>query len=127
MTEEQLQRAVARYLDHHPATKGHWFHTPNGGQRNAIVGAKLKAQGVKKGVPDVLIVKVFYSGYGKRWEDLGKSRMLFSGLAIELKVGKNKTTPEQEAWLDVLADCGWKCRVCRSLDEVMEVVKDCYG
>src|SRR5690554_7178377 len=32
------------------------WHTPNGGHRNVVVASKLKAQGVKRGVPDIVIV-----------------------------------------------------------------------
>lgn len=31
------------------------FAIPNGGERNKIVASKLKAEGVKKGIPDVFI------------------------------------------------------------------------
>ena len=31
------------------------FHIPNGGSRNKIEAAKLKAQGVKPGVPDICL------------------------------------------------------------------------
>ena len=52
-TEEQEQVTLAHWLDLHKIA---WFHPPNGGHRNVIVGRKLKAQGVKRGVPDVMIV-----------------------------------------------------------------------
>jgi hypothetical protein len=44
---------------------------------------------------------------GKGWPDLvlvHRRRRLV--LFVELKVGKNTTTPEQEAWLDDLFECG---------------------
>lgn len=109
MTEDQLQTSVARYLD----VSGYpWFHCPNGGSRNPIEGAKLKGMGVKRGVPDVLIVQPTDQ---------------HCGLAIELKVGRNRQTPEQKDWQEVLIGCGWAYEVCRSLDEVMEVVDRHYN
>lgn len=34
-----------------------WFHVPNGGARSsAVEGARLKASGVRTGVPDVLVL-----------------------------------------------------------------------
>jgi hypothetical protein len=54
---------------------------PNGGQRNAIVGAKLKREGVKRGIPDV---------------HLPVARGPYVGLWIEHKAGKNKLSPDQE-------------------------------
>jgi len=51
---------------------------------------------------------------GKGWPDLvlvHRRRRLV--LFVELKVGKNTTTPEQEAWLDDLRECGERVRVWR--------------
>ena len=55
-TEEQIQKAVAAYLDHALPFDAVWWHTPNGGHRHAAVAAKLKAQGVKRGIPDITIL-----------------------------------------------------------------------
>ena len=127
MTEDELQKAVAKYLDHHPATKGHWFHPPNGSfyggtyRVRAMRGAKMKAMGVKAGVPDVIIVRPP--------DNLG---IALSGsdvvaVAIELKVGRNKPTPAQVKWHDTLRACGWRVEVCYSFEEVKKVVTECYG
>lgn len=107
MTEDQLQKQVMHYLDLTlpKPPKAFAFHCPNGGQRNAIVAAKLKAMGVKRGVSDVLIL------HG------GKLH------AIELKVGTNGTTDDQEAFLDIVAENGGNTATCRSLDEVIGTVK----
>jgi hypothetical protein len=114
MSEERLQMAVARVLD---AAGLCWCHVPNGGQRNAIVGAKLKAQGVKRGVPDVLVFDEICSTKLQGW----------NGLAIELKNGKaGRVSPEQAAWHDRLRKNGWRVDVCRSLDEVLAVLRECY-
>lgn len=77
------------------------FAIPNGGLRNVRVAGKLKAEGVKSGVPDLF---------------LPVSRRQYHGLFIELKFGKNKPSPQQNAWLDrlagqgycALAACGWE-------------------
>jgi len=42
-TEDNFQKAVARYLD---TIGAFWFHCPNGGSRNAIEASKLKGMGV---------------------------------------------------------------------------------
>lgn len=59
-----------------------WLHAiPNGGARTASVGAKMKAEGVKRGVWDVFLP------YPKgNWH----------GLYIEMKYGKNGLTQEQK-------------------------------
>lgn len=57
-SEEQLQIALARYLDElEENTKAFkWFHIPNGGRRGWKTAKSLKEQGVKRGVPDICIV-----------------------------------------------------------------------
>ena len=68
------------------------FAIPNGGHRNKIVGAKLKAEGVKRGVPDLF---------------LPVSRGKFHGMFIEMKAGRNTPSPEQREWIDVLKRNGY--------------------
>jgi hypothetical protein len=117
MSEESLQMAVARLLD---STGLRWCHVPNGGHRSKAAGGKLKAQGVKRGVPDVLVFNPPFS-----YE--GINLVLNNGLAIELKDGKKgRVSPEQQDWLDGLRECGWRTEVCRSLDEVIDVLVECY-
>ena len=52
-TEHQVQCAIAQYLDMRGLC---WWAIPNGGNRNLITAKKLKAEGVKKGVPDICII-----------------------------------------------------------------------
>ena len=69
---------------------------PNGGQRNIVVATKLKAEGVKSGVPDVC---------------LPLPRGGYHGLYLELKVGRNKATDNQAWWIDQLECQGYKALV----------------
>lgn len=110
--------AVARYLD---ARGLLWCHVPNGEARNAVTGAKLNRMGVKRGVPDVLIFNMPEMMMNNR------TRYNCTGLAIELKVGKNMPTIEQAEWIANLGKCGWRCTVCHSIDEVVAIVEQCYG
>lgn len=127
MTEDDLQKSVARYLDMHPKTRDRWWHTPNGGQRHVRVAARLKSHGVKPGIPDCLIIRPFRSMVVDE-SALGRaSSKRMNGLGIELKVGKNKPTPSQRKWHKALTGCGWVVKVCYTLDEVMELVEECYG
>lgn len=118
MTEEAFQRAVAMTLD---AMGWLWCHVPNGGARDARTGAKLKGQGVKRGVPDVLI----FERYDTRVHPTINSNMdrIGKDVAIELKVGNNKPTTEQRAWLASLEERGALVAVCRNMDEVLAVLK----
>lgn len=74
-------------------------HIPNGGKRNAVEAARLKAMGVKAGVPD-LFLPVARGGY--------------AGFYIEMKYGKNKPTGKQNEWIAALRQQGYKATVCYS-------------
>ena len=102
MKEEALQRQVADYLDRHLPDGALWWHTPNGGHRNKAVAAKLKAQGVKRGVPDVIIL----------WQG--------SALFIELKTPTGALSKEQREWRDSLGNEGFDWGLCRSLESVAD-------
>ena len=73
------------------------FAVPNGGRRDKVTGARLKAEGVKAGVPDV-------------W--LPVARCGFHGLVIELKAGSGRPSPAQKAWLKALEKQGWLAVMC---------------
>ena len=75
------------------------FHIPNGGKRDAREAARLKAMGVKAGVPD-LCLPVPMNG--------------FAGLYIEMKYGKNTPTDKQKEWIRDLKEQGYKVTVCYS-------------
>lgn len=102
--EDEFQKAVAIYLKFNGAL---WFHCPNGGSRNAIEASKLKAMGVLPGVPDCMILD---------------ARHGFSGLAIELKVGKNKPSEHQIAVTDRLVNSGWLVCITWSLDDAISLI-----
>ena len=87
------------------------FAVPNGGYRMGKTARDLKAEGVKAGVPDV-------------WFPLNgvHGRKLVKGLVIEMKFGKNKPTPEQQAWLSFLGGVGWRTEVCYSWRDAAKVI-----
>lgn len=85
------------------------FAVPNGGDRNTIVAAKMKAEGVRPGVPDYLM-PVPRGGY--------------IGLAIELKSLTGYASREQKAWIEALREQGWRAEVCRGWEAAWRVVND---
>lgn len=91
------------------------FAVPNGGFRKLKTARDLKAEGVKAGVPDV-----WFPISGVHGEKPVK------GLVIEMKYGKNKPTPEQDAWLTFLGGTGWRTEVCYSWkDAAMIICEHC--
>lgn len=97
VSEEAEQAAVAMWLD----TRRVWYcHVPNGGYRHVRTAAKLKAAGVKPGVPDLLIF------------DRPPARPDAVGVALEMKrVGIKQASPSQKVWLAAMQERGWLCAV----------------
>ena len=86
MSEHDEQVAVIEYCD----LKGYpRFAIPNGGLRRKSEAARLKAEGVTAGVPDLCIPV---------------ARGDYHSLYIEMKHGKGKPTDEQVRWI-------WRLRV----------------
>ncbi len=100
----------------HPALA--WaFHAANGEYRQPATAGRLKAMGVRAGVPDVLLPCI------ARDAAVGVD---YVGLAIELKRSdhSNKPTPEQEEWLSWLDSQDWRCVVCYGAQEAINVIRE---
>ena len=111
-TESAEQMALFRWATlqsgKHPELNA-MYHIPNGGMRHKATAARLKAEGLKAGVPDICLPV-----------PMGK----YAGLYVELKVGKNKPTKLQQEWLDTLASYGHKAVVCYGWEDAMKVILD---
>lgn len=82
--------------------------TPNGGDRHPVVAAKLKAEGVRRGFPDV---------------SLHVARGGYHALHIELKKMKGgRVTHEQREWLEMLNAAGCRAVVCRGFVEAQKEI-----
>jgi hypothetical protein len=88
------------------------YAIPNGGQRNAVVGGKMKAEGVLPGMPDLHIPA---------------AKGGFHGLYIEMKTGKNTPDGNQRTVMQKLQDEGYRCVVCYSFDEFRKEVNGYLG
>ena len=144
-SEDAFQRTAITLVRSIAATQGvpkeAVMHIPNGGQRNAIVGAKLKGMGTVPGYPDIMVFKPIV--FTKKvllskarcftLEDLvvgnayTEEDRLRCGLALELKVWPNKPTPEQLHIHALLKEAGWKVAVCYGIDEVCSTVNEYFG
>lgn len=117
MSEEQEQVALFKWAklqeNVYPALRL-LYHIPNGGKRDKVTAARLKAAGVKAGVPDICL-PVPAGG--------------FHGLYIEMKYGKNHTSPEQEEWLKSLMLMGYRVAVCYSMEAARTMILNylCQG
>src|SRR5882757_7184189 len=88
------------------------FHIPNGGTRNVREAVELKAQGVKAGIPDLMLPVPIQTEWAK----------MYAGLFIELKVGKNKPSKEQWEWMAALESFGYYTKVCYSWEEARDIL-----
>ena len=104
--EDDLQKQVASYLD---LRKVLWCHVANERKTSMQEGVRLKAKGVKSGVPDCLIFN---------------NKKNYKGLAIELKIKPNTPTDNQKEWLLELSLLGWLCVVCYSYDEAITCIDE---
>lgn len=107
-SENELQISVANYL-RLKGMEGKFHHSPNEGKMKPQYGAMRKKQGVSAGYPDIVLHVT------NRWHN---------GLAIELKVGYNKPTPEQLEWLETLKKNGWLTSWTNSFDEAKSIIDD---
>ena len=84
------------------------FAVPNGGSRNIIEAKNLKAQGVKAGVSDVVLL-IPKKGY--------------SSLCLEFKTLVGKQSDEQKAFEYQAERAGNKYVVVRSVKEALDILK----
>ena len=84
------------------------YAVPNGGLRGKVVARKLKAEGVKAGVPD-LVLAAPMGGY--------------HGLYLEMKRRKgSKVQADQKDWLTRLQEAGYCCCVCKGFASAKETL-----
>lgn len=83
------------------------FAIPNGGLRDKRVAAKLKAEGVRPGVPDLC---------------LPVARCGSHALYIEMKTDRGSLSREQSDWLASLNLQGNCAVVCHGMNEAWEIL-----
>jgi hypothetical protein len=85
------------------------FSIPNGGERNVIVASKLKAEGVRAGVPDLFLA----------WDNDE-----FAGLFIEMKKTKGgRVSSAQKEFMDLLFSAGYLAVVCHGWIEAKATIE----
>lgn len=87
------------------------YHVPNGGHRHKATAAKLKGQGVKAGIPDLV---------------LPMARGGFFGLYIEFKATPPNdavVSSSQQACIRRLNEQGYLAIVCRGHFDAMEQIR----
>lgn len=109
--EGQEQAVLLLELAHrYPDVANLIYHVPNGGHRHKAVAAKLKAQGLRAGVPD-LVLPMARGGY--------------FGLYLEFKatVDPAPVSASQHAYIGLLNGQGYLAIVCRGHFDAMEAIR----
>jgi VRR-NUC domain len=88
------------------------FAIPNGGARHIAVARKLKAEGVKAGVPDIF---------------LPVARHGYHGLFIELKTPTGTIPPKQRLWVNDLMQAGYFAYFCFGSNQAIELIEYYMG
>lgn len=111
LSEHDLQVALIAECDHRALINPLWgyiFAIPNGGQRSKAQGGKLKAEGVRAGIPDLF---------------LPVARRECHGLFLELKVGSNKPSMQQIRMIDRLKLQGYGAAVIWELQMAINLIE----
>jgi len=103
--EHQVQKAICQYLDMRGVM---YFAIPNGGKRNLITAKKLKAEGVKAGVPDICIIHD------------GQTYFLEVKRPKTLTVGKGRLSLTQKAMIERIKEAGAEVAVVYSVADVIQ-------
>lgn len=105
--ESDVQAYIFQWSAYIPQLK-YMFAIPNGGSRDVREAVNLKRQGVKRGVSDIFI-PIPTSNY--------------HGMFLELKVGKNKPSKEQVAFLQFVNRVGYCGVVCYGFEEAVITIQ----
>ena len=119
--EHDLQCDCVKYFRaQYPKLEPLLFAVPNGGFRNKATAGKMKAEGVRAGVSDLLLLV---------------PNKIFHGLCLETKIlrefydgngkfqrKKSYQEPEQKEWQAAVEQQGYMYVVYRTLDEFMHIV-----
>lgn len=101
--EHRIQKGFIEWFEYqYPQYAPFLFAIPNGGKRGKAEAGRLKAEGVRKGIPDLF---------------LSVPAGVCHGLYIETKTPKGNTTKEQKYYLEEFCRLGYRTTVCRGLED----------
>lgn len=108
--ESDLQcGCVAWFRYQYPEFARLLFSVPNGGSRNVIEAARLKREGVVRGVADLLLLV---------------PKKGFHGLCIEMKTRVGRQSEHQREWQKEVEQQGYRYAVCKSVAEFMNEINN---
>lgn len=110
-SESSHQKAFFRWW--HLMQASRWpnvlcFAVPNGGARDAVTGARMKAEGLLAGIPDIFLAK---SSCGKH------------GMFVEMKAKRGRVSERQRGIFPFLEAAGYAVVVARGWKEAADAVE----
>ena len=103
--EHHLQCRIMDYLNHNGRPELHWTAIPNGELRHPTVALRLRAEGVKPGTADIVILLPNQTAW------------------LELKSPKGSLTWEQKGFAAKAMRLGHYWGMARSLPEAIAILK----
>lgn len=111
--ESKLQKACVHWFRYQYSRYAMLlFAIPNGGSRNPMEAARLKAEGVTSGVSD-LFLSVPRNGY--------------HGLYIEMKFGKNTMSENQNKFRKAVTEQGYDFALCYDFAQFQGAVENYFN
>lgn len=108
--EHRLQCACVQWFRIvYPTLAQNLFAVPNGGRRDRITGARLKAEGVTAGVADLILLL---------------PNTQYHALLIEMKTTKGTQQKTQKQWQEHIEKFGYKYIVCRTFEQFRNTIKN---
>lgn len=108
--ESTIQRnCIAWFRLQYPECRLLLFSVPNGGRRDKVTAAILKAEGAVAGVADAILLL---------------PRHGYASLCIEFKTPKGRQSDNQKAWQKAVEENGSKYVVVHSFDEFRKEIEN---
>ncbi len=122
VTESVLQsQCVAWFRAQYPEIV--IFAIPNAAKRSFSLAARMRKEGMVSGIPDLMVAKMKFETY--LFEEMTVSGPIYGALFIEMKRSDSeKTTANQDYYLQKLQEAGYKTAVCHSFDEFQQTVNE---
>ena len=126
-SERQIQCAIVEWANNTMMKRGKLkigsflLKIPNEGKRSLAYGARMKKEGMKKGVSDLFLAcPIPRMGYQVDF-------YIKCGLWLEIKSNKGKLSMEQIEWITLMNIAGYEARCVDSVDEGIQAIKDYLG